>query len=391
MKKIILLIGLWICAKACFAQSYEQVLREIEQNNTHLQLLRAEADAQKLECRKDIHLENPEVDFGYLWGTPMETGNRVDLNVTQGFDFPSVYYYKKKIAEGKVAQAELSYETERRTLLADARKLCIRLIYYNIMRDEFEHHIEVGKAIQEIYQKMFDAGETSILELNKAKLNLLSAYKEYESNKIVRDNTLAELVLLNGGKAIQLDDTLYPEATLPSNFNEWYRSIESAYPELQRLELQQEIARREVQLEKSYWAPHFNVGYKSERILGTTLQGVGVGVELPLWQNRYAVRSAQAQTIALQSAIVDTQTSYYSTLQSKYNQALSLQELSLNYRQILLSVSVEELLMKALEQGEITLLEYIMEYNVYHEAMHNAIEAERNLQIAIIELKAYAE
>lgn len=389
MKRITITIILLLSVSFGFSQSYERVLHEIEQNNTTLKALRAQADAQKLESRKDIHLDNPEVEVGYLWGSPTETGNRFDLEASQSFDFPTTYYYKKKIADGQSAQADLNYETERRELMAQARQLCIKIIYFNIMREEFNHHIEVGEDIQNAYQKMFDAGEVSILELNKAKLNLLSARKEYESNKIERESTVAELVRLNGGKAIQLDDTIYPSAALPTNFEEWYRSIESSYPELQQLTLQQDIARREVQLSKSMWAPKFNVGYKSERILGTTLQGVGVGVQLPLWQNRYAVKSAQAQSVALQSAVIDVQTSYYSTLKSKYAQALNLQELYNNYQSVLQSVNTDALLKKALDRGEIPLIEYILERNVYHEALHDAFEAQRDLQIAIAELKAY--
>lgn len=391
MNKYIITILLTFVLYTAFSQSYESVLRSIEQNNTTLKALRAQADAQKLESRKDIHLDNPEVEFGYLWGSPTETGKRLDLNVSQSFDFPTTYYYKKKIADGQAAQADLTYESERRTLMAEARKLCIEMIYLNIMREEDNLHIRVAEEIQGAYQKMFDEGEVSILELNKAKLNLLSARKEYESNKIERESVLADLGRLNGGQAVVLEDTIYPSAVLPTNFDEWYRSIEGSYPELQQLTLQQDLARREVQLSKSLWAPRFNVGYKSERILGTSLQGVGVGIELPLWQNRYAVKSAQTHSLALQSAVSDVQTHYYSTLKSKYAQALSLQELYNNYQRVLQSVNTDALLKKALDQGEIPLIEYILERNVYHEALHDAFEAQRDFQKAVAELKAFAE
>lgn len=391
MNKYIITILLTFVLYTAFSQSYESVLRSIEQNNTTLKALRAQADAQKMESRKDIHLDNPEVEFGYLWGSPTETGKRLDLNVSQSFDFPTTYYYKKKIADGQAAQADLTYESERRTLMAEARKLCIEMIYLNIMREEDNLHIRVAEEIQGAYQKMFDEGEVSILELNKAKLNLLSARKEYESNKIERESVLADLGRLNGGQAVVLEDTIYPSAVLPTNFDEWYRSIEGSYPELQQLTLQQDLVRREVQLSKSMWAPRFNVGYKSERILGTSLQGVGVGIELPLWQNRYAVKSAQAHSLALQSAVSDVQTHYYSTLKSKYAQALSLQELYNNYQRVLQSVNTDALLKKALDQGEIPLIEYILERNVYHEALHDAFEAQRDFQKAVAELKAFAE
>lgn len=374
-----------------FSQSYERVLRDIEQNNTTLKALRAQTDAQKMENRKDIHLDNPEVEFGYLWGSPTDMGNRVDLNVIQSFDFPTTYYYKKKIADGQSAQAELSYEQERRALMTRASLQCIEMIHLNIMRQEFLLHIQLAEEIQHAYQRMFDEGEVSILDLNKAKLSLLAARKEFETNQIERERTLAELTTLNGGQTVVLEDTLYPAMALPSSFDEWYRSVEQTHPALQQLALQQELNRRELQLSKSLWAPKFTVGYNSERILGTTLQGVGVGIQLPLWQNRYAVKSAQAQSIALERTTYDLQTKFRSELRSQYDQALGLQALLANYHDILHSVNTTSLLRKALDSGSMTLVEYLMEISLYYEARHEAFETERDLQAAIATLKANAE
>lgn len=374
-----------------FSQNYERVLRDIEQNNTTLKALRSQADAQKMVSRKDIHLDNPEVEFGYLWGSPTDMGNRVDLNVTQSFDFPTTYYYKKKIADGQSAQAELSYEQERRALMTRASLQCIEMIHLNIMRQEFLLHIQLAEEIQHAYQRMFDEGEVSILDLNKAKLSLLAARKEFETNQIERERTLAELTTLNGGQTVVLEDTLYPAMALPSSFDEWYRSVEQTHPALQQLALQQELNRRELQLSKSLWAPKFTVGYNSERILGTTLQGVGVGIQLPLWQNRYAVKSAQAQSIALERTTYDLQTKFRSELRSQYDQALGLQALLANYHDILHSVNTTSLLRKALDSGSMTLVEYLMEISLYYEARHEAFETERDLQAAIATLKANAE
>lgn len=391
MKRIITTIILLLSTGFVFSQSYERVLRDIEQNNTTLKALRAQADAQKMESRKDIHLDNPEVEFGYLWGSPTDMGNRVDLNVTQSFDFPTTYYYKKKIADGQSAQAELSYEQERRALMTRASLQCIEMIHLNIMRQEFLLHIQLAEEIQHAYQRMFDEGEVSILDLNKAKLSLLAARKEFETNQIERERTLAELTTLNGGQTVVLEDTLYPAMALPSSFDEWYRSVEQTHPALQQLALQQELNRRELQLSKSLWAPKFTVGYNSERILGTTLQGVGVGIQLPLWQNRYAVKSAQAQSIALERTTYDLQTKFRSELRSQYDQALGLQALLANYHDILHSVNTTSLLRKALDSGSMTLVEYLMEISLYYEARHEAFETERDLQAAIATLKANAE
>lgn len=378
-----------LTVEAAFSQTYEQVMSAIEQNNTTLKSLRAQADAQKLECRKDIHLDNPEVEFGYLWGSPADIGNRVDLNVTQSFDFPTTYYFKRKIAEGQGAQADLEFSVQRRKVLLEAAEQWTNLVYFNKLDKEYAFQLENAESLMAAYQRMFDAGEVGILELNKAKLNLLTVRKDYENNQIERTAALAELVRLNGGNAVVVSDVDYPAYVIPSEFSTWYASVENANPMLQSIELQQEINRYQVQLSKSLWAPKFTVGYNSERVLGTTLQGVGVGLSLPLWQNRYAVKSAKAELLALQSAEVDAKSHYASTMKIKYEQAVSLQKLYADYQEIFATVNSDALLTKALENGQITLIEYLMERSVYREALRQALESERDMHLAICELRAY--
>lgn len=389
MKKIIISIIMLLTVEAAFSQTYEQVMSAIEQNNTTLKSLRAQADAQKLECRKDIHLDNPEVEFGYLWGSPADIGNRVDLNVTQSFDFPTTYYFKRKIAEGQGAQADLEFSVQRRKVLLEAAEQWTNLVYFNKLDKEYAFQLENAESLMAAYQRMFDAGEVGILELNKAKLNLLTVRKDYENNQIERTAALAELVRLNGGNAVVVSDVDYPAYVIPSEFSTWYASVENANPMLQSIELQQEINRYQVQLSKSLWAPKFTVGYNSERVLGTTLQGVGVGLSLPLWQNRYAVKSAKAELLALQSAEVDAKSHYASTMKIKYEQAISLQKLYADYQEIFATVNSDALLTKALENGQITLIEYLMERSVYREALRQALESERDMHLAICELRAY--
>lgn len=389
MKKIIISIIMLLTVEAAFSQTYEQVMSAIEQNNTTLKSLRAQADAQKLECRKDIHLDNPEVEFGYLWGSPADIGNRVDLNVTQSFDFPTTYYFKRKIAEGQGAQADLEFSVQRRKVLLEAAEQWTNLVYFNKLDKEYAFQLENAESLMAAYQRMFDAGEVGILELNKAKLNLLTVRKDYENNQIERTAALAELVRLNGGNAVVVSDVDYPAYVIPSEFSTWYASVENANPMMQSIELQQEINRYQVQLSKSLWAPKFTVGYNSERVLGTTLQGVGVGLSLPLWQNRYAVKSAKAELLALQSAEVDAKSHYASTMKIKYEQAVSLQKLYADYQEIFATVNSDALLTKALENGQITLIEYLMERSVYREALRQALESERDMHMAICELRAY--
>lgn len=51
-------------------KSADDILIQIEKNNTTLLALRKKADAQKIGNKTGIYLQNPELEFNYLWGNP---------------------------------------------------------------------------------------------------------------------------------------------------------------------------------------------------------------------------------------------------------------------------------------------------------------------------------
>ncbi len=88
MKNIIIAI---ICIVSLnislFAQNnIDSVLSEIERNNTTLSALKEKAEANKLGNKTGIYMQNPEVEFNYLWGNDV-VGNRQRSK----HDLPSVW------------------------------------------------------------------------------------------------------------------------------------------------------------------------------------------------------------------------------------------------------------------------------------------------------------
>ena len=70
-------------------QSIEDILLSIESNNKQLQANKQETISQKLEAKTDNNLSDPSVAYSYLWGKDNESIS--ELEVTQSFDFPSLY------------------------------------------------------------------------------------------------------------------------------------------------------------------------------------------------------------------------------------------------------------------------------------------------------------
>ncbi len=381
---IILLASLSLHAQ----QDINAVLASIEENNTTLQASRKTMEAQKLANRTGIYLSNPEVEFGYLWGDPATIGKRTDFSVTQSFDLATLTGRKSSVANEQNVLAEWEYKMERMNILLEAKRYCIDLIYYNALLQELDLRLKHAETIAAGYEERLKRGDVSLLEYNKARLNLSSAQGEISRVEVERSSLLEQLKRLNGGEAISVESAEFEPLLLPPRFDDWYLSAEEQSPALAYIRQQVAIEKQQVALSKAMNLPTLTAGYLSEKVVGETYQGFTVGVSIPLWENKNQVKQARAAVKAAESRVEDGKQQFYSGLQLLYNRTAGLKTTAENYRQSLEMANSSELLKKALDAGEMSLLEYVLEMGLYYDTVNRALEAERDYQLAYAELSA---
>ncbi|MDZ7878365.1 MAG: TolC family protein [Saprospiraceae bacterium] len=221
MKRIILIISISVFSFSLFSQnSVDRILEEVAKNNTTLIALRKSVDAQKIGNKTGIYLQNPEIGFNYLWGNPSANGNRTDFNITQSFDFPTAYGFKNQISDLKNQQTELEYQKQLMAVQLKTSMVCFDLIYTNALISELSKRVEHSQSIAKSYKVKFENGETNILEYNKSQLNLLNVSKELESVGIERNALLAELIILNGGEAVDFTESVFQITAIPEDFDQ---------------------------------------------------------------------------------------------------------------------------------------------------------------------------
>jgi len=390
MKKIILLNCLLLITFGILAQTEtSRILSEIEKNNTTLEAYRNLNEAQKMENQTGIYLENPEVEYHYLWGSPAAMGKRQDVAVTQSFDFPTAYGLKKKIAVVQNEQADLDYRMKRSEVLFRAKTICTELIYLNTMHRELEIREQDATDIFEAYEAKFENGETNIIEKNKARLNLLNAQKAIRENETQRSVLLAELKRLNGGVEIDFVQSDFAPAELPANFDAWFEENREQNLLLQMVSNQIEMREKQVKLTKALNLPRFSTGYMSESVEGEAFKGIALGVTIPLWENKNTVKVAGLQHKVAEEIAADAQVQSYNRLKSHYEKALKLQETLNGYTDVLESVNSTGLLKKALDAGEISLIDYLMELSLYYDTMDNILSMKNELHQALSGLYYY--
>lgn len=388
MKPIIYILLSVLALSAQAQSSFDNVLKEIEMNNTTLKAYREKANADKIGNKTGINMANPEVEFGYLWGNPSGEGNRVDLNVTQSFDFPTAYRYKTQLSDGKNQQVDMIYDQQKVEILQQARLICVELVYQTKMNKILSDRLKQARELSDAYQKSFDQGNIDVLERNKTKLNLLNAEKALQINEVDLNLSKSELQRLNGGLDIT-EFNRYSDFTFPLNFIEWFAIVKANNPSLRVAEQEVALSRKQEQLTRALNLPKITAGYASERVSGTTFQGVSVGVSIPLWEGKNTVKHQKAQTLALQMQHEDSELQFRNTLKNQYDKAKKLSLLLKEYEDALSVTSSQDLLKMALDKGQLSLINYLLELSVYYETVDKYLETERDYQLAVAELQQW--
>ncbi|MBP6661738.1 MAG: TolC family protein [Paludibacter sp.] len=388
-KTIVITILAILTVIPLFAQNdISSVLDSIEGNNTTLKALRETADAQKLGNKTGIYLSNPEVGFNYLWGKPGDIGNRTDINIKQNFDIPTITGMKSRVSNGQNNLVEWQYKADRMNILLEAKLYCIELVYYNAQKRELDVRLQHAETIAKGYKDRLERGDANLLEYNKIQLNLASVQGELSRVEVERNALLSQLKRLNGGVEIVLNENRHTPAQLPLNFDSWYVEAEQKNPVLAYVKQEIEVGKSQVSLSKSSNLPTFSAGYMSEKVVGQQYQGLTFSISIPLWENKNRVKQAKAAVTAAELREADSKQQFYSQLRTLYNRANSLNIIADKYRHSLATVNNTELLKKALDAGEISLLDYIVEIGLYYTTVSQALEAERDYQKAFAELSS---
>ncbi len=391
MKRIsILLLALTSLSAPLFAsETIASVSATVENNNSSLKALRTAIEAKKLENKTGIYLPDPEVEFNYLFGTPGAIGNRTDVSVTQEFDFPTISGRRNSLAKEQNKLADLEYKVERMSIMLQVREICIRLTYINRLTEELTMRLDQANSIVRTEERRLQEGLSTMPELNNVKVAAASTEGQIKSLQAQRAELLSRLKGLNGGIPIDYTATEYEPATLPGDFAQWMSEAEAQSPIMAYVGQEVEVSRSQLALSKSMGLPTFSAGYMLEKTLGQNYQGISVGISVPLWSNRNRVKQADTALLASQLKVEDARLNLYNTLEVLYAKAQGLREAAEIYDKALRESSNSTLLKKSLDEGNITILEYLMQMSLYFDTVDKQLEARRDYYLALAELQAY--
>lgn len=372
--------------------SAEVVLASVEKNNPELQALRKRTESEKYGFKAERMVDAPEVGFDYLWGSPADIGTRKDISVTQSIDIATISGTKGKIAKSESELSDMQFNVRRQEILLQAKLLYINIIYCNAVGAELESRLERSEKVESVYRDMQVRGETDMIEVNKAHLAYLAQRNALARNKMEAEGFRLELQRLNGGEPLEINDLSYVRTDmLPADFDTWYKEVADRSPEIraarQNVKVNEAVARGI----KMSSCPTITAGYMAELVKGSNFRGLTLGLSIPLWSARSKTRQANLSCEASRLEVKDVEASEYSALRSLYEKASGLKDLS-DELALSLAVSDEAMSMteKKFNEGEISLMDSIMELSLYYSVVDESLAASKDYDLALAELNAWS-
>lgn len=377
MPRFLLFIVLVASTIFARAQSANDIILRVLANNTTLRASAYAATAEQLSNRCGNQLDGPEIEFGYLWGSPASTGSRKDFSVSQSFDYATVFGLKAKLARSRNELVDLRQAEQRLTLATEVAQLLISITYYNQVEAEYKKRITTARQLLALTEKAIHEGNATLLDCNKAKLALTTVITIWEEKNIERNNLLARLRLLLGGESIHYPATEYE----PISFGETLSSLTQ-----QQLCTQKKVLAQEVRTARAANLPQLAVGYMQEVESEKSIRGLTLGLNIPLWSNAHNVRRAKAQERAAESEAYDALLQL-AQQRTALSEQLRMRRTAIdNLQQALADASTLEILDKTLKEGHLSLIDYLTEACSLYELNDRLMLAERDYQLTRTQL-----
>ena len=388
MKRFILTIALVSSAMAAGAQtSIKEVLRSVEANNKELQANRQMVTAQKLEAKLDNNLPDPSVSYTHQYGNKEGMGIQGELVASQSFDFPTVYVQKNKLSKAKGEGFDRQSAEIRQQILLQAKEVCLDLVLLNQQKNLLDIRRQNAEQLSALYETRLQNGDANVLEVNKINLELLNAKNEARMNEAARMAKLHELAMLNGGIEINFTDTAYLPVENPLSFVDLKQEAIPANRQLLSLQSEKAAALRQLSVSKSLNLPGFELGYRLNTATGgERFNGFLVGISIPLFSNRNHVKQAKAQSLYTDLQLESATATIESDLLRLYNQSVALKTSIDEYSEVLKSQNNLALLNKAIQAGQISMIEYFVDVTTLYQSMQNHMQLQNEYQKVMAQL-----
>lgn len=353
--------------------AFTDVLNSVELNNERLKAQRSLMEAKRLEARSVNNLDDPELEFSHMWSKNSNKNGEITLK--QSFDFPSAYGARRNYANLRTQQAQEEYDLALKEVLTETQTLCVEIVSLRMQNDYFKMMANDTEKVLGMTSDRLAAGDANILEENNAKFQNIAAKNALQQNLIDLRTAEKRLRNLNGGISIDFSSrSYYEKAELPP-FEEIERLWINYAPEIGIVRSELQIAQNDIKVMRRQSLPKVSLGYKHAfESGGEHANGVVAGLSIPIFSGRNTVKRAKAQAEAaaseLSGTIIDTRT----TVRQLYDKAQMIDSILDDYKAVIDNANSAGLLIKAIEAGQISVVEYYSQLQPLYDTYNTYIE-----------------
>lgn len=377
MKRIFIYITTAAITLTATAQSpIESIMESVSTHNNSIKSVQQEVTAAQTELSAENCLENPTFEFEYLWAEKqVPGGNKYGFAIMQGFDFPTLYSGRRKLINAQNSLGNSQVKLARQEVLLATRELCIKIVYLNKQIKLVNEREKIAQSLVKLYNQRLEAGDANQLEVNKVEIERISQSTRLKMLLSERDAAIASLIAYNGGNTLPVNATTlsqYPIISMPASLEDAVSQWRETDATMQTLRNQQLMAESYSSVARQGWIPRFEIGYKQAYEVGDMFYGLAVGVSLPLFKTNNEVKTAKARALALTWQTEETQSQVTAEATQLYKETCALKAALADY-ELLMVQNNRTLLVKALESGQISLLEYMSDIAQLNEAEENRL------------------
>ncbi|MBQ5573976.1 MAG: TolC family protein [Bacteroidaceae bacterium] len=381
MKKILLILAL-VTPIPTLADSIDEILEKIAHNNLELQMQQNIVEAQQIENKAENVLGDLSVTYSSFYEQGEGSDHGSEFVATQAVDFPTQYLSRHKQAELENASFSMQYLTAKRDILLKAQLLCLDIIYLNQEKELLDIRLDNANRLEELYKVRFDAGDANALDVNRVKMERMNVQTLVAVNNAAHRTAMQSLLTMNGNKPLEFNAKEYPQIAEIRDFNVLKDEVMDSDPDLMSLSYATQAADEQVSISQQEWLPKLELGFRRNTDNNKAMNGFVVGGSIPLFSNRHQVKISKVEAINAQLVKKDAELHIENSLMSLYNEMLQLKETMQSYDTELMYSSLE-LLQKALDEGEISIIEYFIEAESIYNKLLTRMEIENQYRKAL--------
>ena len=365
------------------AQDINAVLKSVEQNNMELKALLKGNEAADIENKSQKHTRGPLDRIQPILSERNKRYRKFRASHYPGVRLPTLYGARKKAGQLQRNVLDMQYQTARRDILVNAKKLCLDIINYNKQKQLLQERRKNADELLAMFELKFKNGDATSLELNKIKLDRMNLETELVQADTKHANAMQQLQALNGGQPIEVNMTEYPQAPADDEVTMYEKAVATDWT-VRTAQASVLAAEQDVKVNKQSWIPKFEIGYR--RNTEATMQAMVylIGGSIPcLKQEQVKIAKARQTEAVIQHT--NARINAENSARTMINQMKQLKASADAYDVPLMRQTLK-LLRTAVENGEISVTEYYVEADNIYKNMITYMDIERQYQDALTEI-----